>query len=166
MWLDERGSDVLGLAECRRLMAFGVKAGLHGHLATCQAGDVAVVPVDYTMSGNDVIVLIGEGLFGRVRNQLVAFQVDGTGASAGLTGEPVRAWSVLVRGFAAEEDGTRLVSKPVPHVVEPGHRLVRIRADVVTGRRLGMSAASGVAIDHESMPASSGEKRSPLDPHS
>jgi hypothetical protein len=164
MWLDERGSDVLGLAECRRLMAFGVKAGLHGHLATCEAGDVAVVPVDYAMNGNDIVILIGEGLFGRVRNQRVAFQVDGTDGSAALTGEPSRPWSVLVRGFAVEEVDTQLRSRPVPQVVEAGDRLVRIRADVVTGRRLGAPAASGVAIDREAITPSPGEKRSPLDP--
>lgn len=138
MWVDERGSEVLGLAECRRLLAVGAKERRHGHVGVPKDGAPLVVPVNYTVEGPDVVVRVGEGLFGRLVGRLVAFQVDGTEGLRQL--ESVngrRRWSVLVRGLAIEE---KLVSfegeLPVPEVAEPGGRVVRIRADVVTGRRL------------------------------
>ena len=47
-----------------------------------------------------------------------------------------RIWSVLVQGLAIE-DRENVPTSHVPHpeVVDPGERVVRIRADVVTGRR-------------------------------
>ncbi len=136
MWIDERGSQVLDLAECRRLLALGAKEGLVGHLGIDQPGAPLIVPVDYAVHGPDLVVRIGEGLSERVRDHpLVAVEVEGLG--------PPSAWSVLVRGEAIEVTESWLgeESGALPRVPLPGHRIVRIRADVVTGRRLGRPTA-------------------------
>jgi hypothetical protein len=134
MWIDERGSSVLGRGECLRLLALGSKERRHGHLGVGQLGAPLVLPLDYVVRGPDVVVLMGEGLFARVEQAgLVAFQVDGeTGGNQ---------WSVLVRGLAGVEDADGAGGAlPVPRVASPGHRLVRIRTDVITGRRFAAGA--------------------------
>jgi len=134
MWVDDRGSEVLPLAECRRLVAVGAKSGLHGHLAIAKEGAPLVFPVDFAVDAAGVLVRVGEHLFAQIDGQLTAFQVDNS--DTGSVGSEGR-WSVLVRGLAAEAaelPGAGAV--PRPSVALPGHRLVRVRADVVTGRRL------------------------------
>lgn len=138
MWIDQRGSEVLPVAECRRLLAVGAKRHHHGHLGVPTDGAPLVLPFDYAVHGVDVLIQIGEGLFDQVNGRLVAFQVDhspdGTQGSDTDTGSQ---WSVLVRGLAGELDQT--VGRdhlPQPRVAQPGHRLVQVRGDIVTGRRL------------------------------
>lgn len=131
MWVDERGSDVLGIAECRQLLAIGASEGLPGHLGISGPNEPTVLPLDYAMSGPDVLVCVGEGLFSHMVGQLVAFEVEGEGSDH-------RQWSVLVRGLATtENDEGAWAHIPEPRVARPGNHLVRIRAHVVTGRRLG-----------------------------
>jgi pyridoxamine 5'-phosphate oxidase-like protein len=144
MWIDERGSEVLGHPECRRLLALGAKEHRHGHLGIAGEGAPVVLPVDYAMDDLGIIVRVGEGLFYALADRLVAFQVDGRSAVPGLCGpEDERLWSVLVQGLATEEAGlTPPIHLPVPEVAEPGHRIVRIRTDVIAGRRLGALSAS------------------------
>ncbi len=129
MWSDEHGSEVLVLAECRRLLALGAKQGLHGHLGVAGQGAPVVLPVDYTMDGPDIVVQIGDGLFQTIlEHGLVAFLVDGV--------DNGRVWSVLVRGYSSPVDHVEAGSEaPHPRVLAPGRRLVKIRSDVVTGRR-------------------------------
>ena len=99
-----------------------------------------MLPVNYVMRGLDVVVVVGDGLFHRIENRLVTFQVDGVGGGSerffGV--QDMTPWSVLVKGLATEEPmpvaGGQL---PVLEVAEPGHRVVRIRTDVLTGRKLG-----------------------------
>lgn len=138
MWIDERGSEVLEPPECRRLLAVGAMAHLHGHVAVSEEEAPTVLPVDYSVHDSDVVLMVGEGLFRRLENRLVAFQVDGTSGSRGLRGpEEERLWSVLVRGLATELGESEVPERlPRPQVAEPGRRLVRIRTDVLTGRRL------------------------------
>jgi uncharacterized protein len=130
MWIDERGSEVLVLAECRHLLALGAKLGLLAHLGVGQQGAPLVLPVNYEVHGLDPVMRIGTGLFAEVSSaRLVALEVDGTDAG--------RRWSVLVRGEAVEETAEWISAHPMhPLVAEPGHHIVRVRADVVTGRRL------------------------------
>lgn len=131
MWVDERGSDVLGIAECRQLLAIGASKGLPGHLGISARDAPTVLPLDYAVSGPDVLIRVGEGLFSHISGQLVAFEVEGEGDDG-------RPWSVLVRGPAgAERDPGAWADLPAPRVAQPGHHVVRIRAQVVTGRRLG-----------------------------
>ena len=77
MWIDDRGSEVLTLPECHRLLAIGAKEHRHGHLGVPKDGAPLVLPVDYAVHGPDVVLRIGEGLFHQVDARLVAFQVDG-----------------------------------------------------------------------------------------
>lgn len=139
MWIDEHGSDVLGLPECRRLLAVGARDGRPGHLGIPRDGAPLVLPVDYAVCGPDVVVQVGERVSSEMVGRLVAFQVDDSGShpSGG------RPWSVLVRGLAVEERSGTLQHLPAPRVVEPGHCLVRIRADVVTGRRIRLASQPG-----------------------
>ncbi len=136
MWIDERGSEVLGVPDCHRLLAIGAKEHRHGHLGVPQDGAPLVLPVNYAVHGPDVVVRIGEGLFHRVDTQLVAFQVDGK-TQGGIEGDQrPQIWSVLVQGLALEDgDNVPTGHIPQPEVVDLGLRVVRIRADVVTGRR-------------------------------
>lgn len=133
MWIDERGSEVLGVPECRRLLAVGAKQHRPGHLGVPEDGAPTVLPVDYSANGPDPVIRVGEGLYEHIVGKLVAFQVDGT--------DDGRAWSVLVKGPAVPEEAEDVAPRlPAPRVAEPGHRLVRIRADVTTGRRLAKAA--------------------------
>lgn len=137
MWVDERGSEVLDLGECRRLLALGAKDRLVGHVGFLAGSAVLVLPLDYAVAGPDVLVEVGGGLFSRLADKPVAFEVEGFGTRMGGWGSGGGAWwSVLVRGPAVEEDaGSGGRSDPQPRVARPGRHLVRIRADVVTGRR-------------------------------
>jgi len=144
MWIDDRGSEVLSLGECRRLLALGAKTGLHGHLGIAKEGAPLVLPVDFTTDGSDVVVRVGDHIFERIDGALAAFQVDNAGPD-GPEG-PEGRWSVLVRGLVGGRlDPSVAAALPHPRVAEPGQHLVRIRGDVVTGRRLRPPAATGAA---------------------
>lgn len=135
MWIDDRGSEVLLVPECRRLLALGAKIGLHGHLAIAKEGAPLVLPVDYTVDGSDVVLRIGDHAFSEAYHELVAFQVDNAGGHEGAGGEG--RWSVLVRGLLTDPvPHETAIALPQPRVAEPGQHLVRMRGDVVTGRRL------------------------------
>ncbi|HEX6393367.1 MAG TPA: pyridoxamine 5'-phosphate oxidase family protein [Acidimicrobiales bacterium] len=134
MWVDERGSDVLGPAECHQLLAIGARRHLPGHLGIPDLDAPTVLPVDYLVDGHDVLIRVGESLFARVEGKLVAFEVEAP--------DDDRPWSVLVKGLALPEAFEAVPGKvPVPRAARPGHRLVRIRSDAVTGRRLGQRPA-------------------------
>lgn len=122
--------------ECRRLLAVAAKERRHGHLGVPKDAAPLVLPLDFAVHGSDVVLRIGEGLFHQVDARLVAFQVDGVTQTGGVEGEESETWSVLVQGLAME-DGQNVPTTHVPHpeVIEPGERVVRIRADLVTGRR-------------------------------
>ena len=131
MWIDERGSDVLGVVECRQLLTIGASKHSPGHLGISGPDAPTVLPVDYAMCGPDVLLRVGAGLFSHIAGQLVAFEVDGIGQDG-------RPWSVLVRGLAmAERNHAECAHLPKPRVSQPGQHVVRIQTHVVTGRRLG-----------------------------
>lgn len=128
MWTDEHGSEVLTHEECLRLLAAGAATGAHGHLGFRDSGAPTVLPLDYAVDGDDLAVLVGEGLHRRVAgDHMVAFLVDGH--------EGGKVWSVLVRGHADDAPDSPSSPHPVPRAPSPGHRLLKISADVVTGRR-------------------------------
>jgi len=137
VWIDDRGSEVLALPECRRLLAVAAKEHRHGHLGVPQEGAPLVLPVDYAVHESDVVLRIGEGLFHQVGARLVAFQVDGVTDSGGVDGDQSRQiWSVLVQGLAIEDsENVPMSHVPQPEVIDPGRRIVRIRTDVISGRR-------------------------------
>ena len=136
-WIDERGSEVLEAPECRRLLALGAKEGRHGHVAVAENDVPVVLPVDYAVYEGDIVVLVGEGLFHRLDGRLVAFQVDGEQEEKRGISTRTALWSVLAQGLASETlDPEAAVHLPHPHVARPGRRLVRIRTDVLSGRRV------------------------------
>jgi nitroimidazol reductase NimA-like FMN-containing flavoprotein (pyridoxamine 5'-phosphate oxidase superfamily) len=136
MLIDQRGSEVLNRTECARLLT--IKAGGVGRLGLVVDGQPAVIPLNYSLVDGDVVIQIGPGTVLttiREARPIVAFEVDDVPAEPGSSW-----WSVMVQGFAEEVTDTgRLArlrqSSPFPAVPEPGESLVRIRADVLSGRR-------------------------------
>ena len=147
MWVDERGSDVLALPECRQLLAMGAAQRRIGHIGVAGDGAPTVLPVDYGVDGPDVLIRVGEGFFENVVGRLVAFEVDDV--------DDELPWSVLVRGLAlpAEEKGVA-GQIPSPRVARPGGRIIRIRSDTLTGRRLGNRNAASLEGVHRRRPQS------------
>jgi hypothetical protein len=133
MWIDHRGSEVLAMAECLRLVATEAANLGVGRLAV--SGDQApiVVPVNFSFADHQVLVCMGEGsLWHRAEGHLIAFEVDHINRERG------EAWSVLIRGLATELSDPLDVGirrSPHPLVPEPGSKVLAIRPDVVTGRR-------------------------------
>jgi hypothetical protein len=134
MWIDHHGSEVLPLSECLRLLALAAKEEGVGRLAVARPDAAPLIwPVNFAYEHLLVLVLvrIGEGDMAEAASgALVAFETDRINRDAG------DAWSVLVRGLATETSehtvadiGGRLDAP------DSGHRILAIRADVVTGRR-------------------------------
>ena len=144
MWIDDRGSEVLSLGECRRLLAVGAKTGLHGHLGIAKEGAPLILPVDFTTDGSDVAIRVGDHIFEQIDGALVAFQSGQRrfGRSGGVRGSLEHA-SPGIRGRPPGALAGR--HPPHPRVAEPGQHLVLLRGDVVTGRRLRPPAPSGPA---------------------
>jgi len=133
MWIDSRGSTVLPAPECMRLLAVAAQdigVGRIG-LATDQAP--IVVPVNFTVYGNQVLLRLGIGFISHAAiDHLVAFEVDHVDRRTNS------AWSVLVRGLATlidDQDEASIAAAPKPLVAEPGDMVLAIRTDVVSGRR-------------------------------
>ncbi len=141
MWIDQRGSEVLTVPECHRLLAVAAKEGEIGRLAVSGEGAPIVVPVNFAVHDRQVVVRVGSGtLADSVIGHLVAFETDDLDRATG------QAWSVLVRGLAsaAKQTGTLDPSHlPHPLVPTPGHTIVVVRPDVVSGRRFSLGAQGG-----------------------
>jgi nitroimidazol reductase NimA-like FMN-containing flavoprotein (pyridoxamine 5'-phosphate oxidase superfamily) len=132
--LDRNGLEVLGRDECLRLLADRA----FGRIALTSGALPVVLPVNYAMAGESVILKTGRGtkLDAATRNAVVAFEVD-------QVDEQARAgWSVLVTGVAEEvtdpKEIERLQRLPLDRWA-PGEdgRFVRISTEIVSGRRLG-----------------------------
>lgn len=140
MWIDQRGSEILQIPECYRLLAVAAKEDHVGRLAVIDGQSPLVVPLNFTFHDRTVLVRIGPGrLSTLVPGSLVAFEVDRVEAGGS-------AWSVLVRGLATkfeEADGFPEGALPEPWVPEPGEELIAIRPDVVTGRSFRLVARDG-----------------------
>ena len=134
MWIDQRGSEVLPLSECVRLIALASKKGLLGRLAVSREGVPVVQPVNFVIHDRQVIVRLGPGtMASAVPGSFVAFEVDRVDEGAGS------AWSVVVRGLAMpvtrSDQAGDSHPEPTPLVPISGDILFGIRLDVVTGRR-------------------------------
>ena len=147
---DRNGLTVLGRDECLRLL----RGATLGRIAVSMDALPAVFPVNYRMLGDDVVFRTGTGskLRAAVAKAIVAFEVDETGR------EGHTAWSVLVTGAAAElmdprdvaaADGLRLR----PWLPEQPSRWVRIRTQMVSGRRLEPRGASTAEIGRHELVA-------------
>jgi len=103
-----------------------------------RAGVPDIAPVNYVVSGSDVLVRSGPGpkLQAAERRELVAFEVDD------VDDEATTGWSVVLVGRAHRLTPAQLQSfgegeLPVPWVSGPRHSVIRIRPTRITGRRLG-----------------------------
>jgi hypothetical protein len=133
MWIDAKGSTVLPMHECERLLAVKAKEGGVGRLGVPTDQAPVLVPVNFTMNDGEVIVRVGPGFLSRTAaGRLVAFEIDHIETEGGS------AWSVLLRGLATlveRPSQSDFETAPRPLVHEPGDMLLHIRPDVVTGRR-------------------------------
>ena len=130
--MDRNGLELLSREECLRLM----RQVPVGRVGVVVGGIPVVVPVNFTLLDDDVIFRTGTGtkLAAAVTRSAVSFEVDSLelGAHAG--------WSVLVTGGASEI--TRPDQRAAAAVLGleswiPGReRYIRIRSEVITGRRL------------------------------
>ena len=138
METDRNGLVVLSRPECLRLLA-GAKIG---RVAVNVDALPAVLPVNYTLIGEDVVFRTGSGakLDAALANNVVAFEADDV--------DPVyqTGWSVLVQGVAREVNGPadleRVRLAPLRAWAGPGRdRFVRIPTEQITGRRIPPPAA-------------------------
>jgi len=140
MWIDAKGSTVLPMSECERLLAVEAKEGGVGRLGLSTDRAPVVVPVNFTMHDGEVIVRVGPGFVAQTAaDRLVAFEIDEAETYGGA------AWSVLLRGLATlieHPSAAEYERAPRPLVQEPGAMLLRIRPDVLTGRRFTIDGTS------------------------
>ncbi len=148
---DQRGSVVLSRAECLALMV-APAGGRVGRIGMEMAGMPAVLPLNYVLHGDDVVLRVGPGsiLGVAAHGPVVAFEVDGTIEPSGRE-EAEEAWSVLVRGHIAVVRDPVLVdelaaSGLTPLVPEAGEVYLLVRSERVTGRRFRVGALARYAM--------------------
>jgi nitroimidazol reductase NimA-like FMN-containing flavoprotein (pyridoxamine 5'-phosphate oxidase superfamily) len=133
-----RETEQLSVTECLRLLG----TEMIGRMVFTEAALPVVHPVNFAMSGRDVIIRTGRGpkLDAALRGDIVAFEADQIDMHR-RTG-----WSVLVVGRAAVVgDVDRLVT-----VLDPEHRpwvrgrgehVIQVTGERITGRRLVLGQA-------------------------
>jgi nitroimidazol reductase NimA-like FMN-containing flavoprotein (pyridoxamine 5'-phosphate oxidase superfamily) len=131
MEIDHDGLEVLDRQECLRLL----HGTYLGHIAVTSGALPAVVPVDYVMDGESIVVETGRGttLDFATAGAVVAFEVDNFHEGGH------RGWTVMVIGLAQEvpeglglERLRRLLSD---HRDGRDQRFVRISSELISGRR-------------------------------
>lgn len=133
MEIDHDGLEVLSRTECLRLL----RTAVVGRLALTTGALPTVLPVNFTMHGDDVVFRTGRDarLDAATRDVVVAFEADEIDHVT-RTG-----WSVVVTGVAREvtdpvvlaEEWVRDLPRWVP---EGGSRVVAVSTDLVSGRRV------------------------------
>jgi nitroimidazol reductase NimA-like FMN-containing flavoprotein (pyridoxamine 5'-phosphate oxidase superfamily) len=131
MEIDREGHEVLDRTECLRLLD---RTGL-GRIAVTSGALPVVLPVDYAMDGDSIIVETGRGttLDFATTGSVVAFEVDNF-HEQGQSG-----WTVMVTGIAQEvDDGHEL--ERLRHLLSDEHgegheRIIRISSELISGRR-------------------------------
>lgn len=130
------GLEILTASECQRLL----HDSSFGRVGISTAGVAMILPVNYAMVGDDVVFVTGRGLkLSAARAQKwLTFEIDAYDAEAGA------GWSVLVVGTPEEADRGDLYGYRAKALAPaaPGDRqdIVRIRPDMVTGRRFGRAS--------------------------
>ncbi len=161
MWVDQRGSEIIPLNECLRLLAVSAKQGTVGRLAVSRQQAPLIQPVNFSFKERRVLVRLGPGaMVSAAAGGLVAFEIDDLDRDAG------RAWSVLVRGLAVPlGEPERLASvhvAPIPLVPSPGDTVLAIRLDVVTGRRFRLRPPpQGARLEDRAPATHRGDKHAP-----
>ena len=128
-----RALEALDLQQCWGLLS----RDTIGRIAYVHAGRPAVMPINYVVSGGDVLLRTdpGSALALAVDGQVVAFEIDRIDRSTHS------GWSVVVVGTATTEDLSHEPPRPSLAGLEPwaeGDRglLIRIEVDAVSGRQL------------------------------
>lgn len=128
----DQGVEVLDEQECLKL----IEGPRIGRFAVCRGGVPAVLPVTFVVIGRDVYFLTGTGTKwdAALRGQSVAFEIDDIDVAT------ESGWSVMVVGHAVTASpAARARAEALglyPWAAGERHHLVRIRPDVVSGRRL------------------------------
>jgi nitroimidazol reductase NimA-like FMN-containing flavoprotein (pyridoxamine 5'-phosphate oxidase superfamily) len=125
----------LSTEECRELLS----AGLVGRVAVCTPVGPHVVPVNYAVVDDAVVLRTSpySVLGSHARGSILAFEIDQ------FDYERQRGWSVVARGRAevvtTAEELKHIRSVWDPHAWASGQRnlYVRVRWSELTGRRLG-----------------------------
>ena len=125
--------EVLGHAECMRL----VSSVPVGWLAYCEEDAPLLVPVNFAVDGDEVVVRssFGGKLAAAARGKVMALAVDS------LDLESRTGWSVVVRGRArvvedTDDDAGPWLAGPSPWAPGEKELAIALRAAEVTGRRL------------------------------
>ncbi|MGD0082135.1 MAG: pyridoxamine 5'-phosphate oxidase family protein [Acidimicrobiales bacterium] len=141
-WPDQRGSIVLSLAECHRLLV--AMAGGVGRLGLVIDGMPIVLPFSYALLDDEVLLRLGPGttLDAVLREPPVAFEIDQVDHRPPSAPE---AWSVLVHGTAQVVRDPLVLEQAAasgltPLVNQPGAVYVLVRTGVVSGRRFPVGA--------------------------
>lgn len=133
MTVDRRGLEVLDRSECLALL----RRVPVGRLGLSMDALPVVLPVNFVLDGDDVVVGTGEGgtFDAAVGGTIVAFEAD--------SWDPIThsGWSVLVRGRArvvvGDEELERVRQLPLRPWGDPRElRYVAVGTEIVTGRRL------------------------------
>lgn len=133
---DRHGIEVLSPDECRRLLA----AGTLGRVAYVDAGTPVIAPVNYALDGTNVVFRssVGTKLDAAERGRPFAFEIDDHDPDT-RTG-----WSVLVTGIVEPVDDPAEVGDalPQPYAFDDDRSttLLRLRAETISGRRIGPTA--------------------------
>ena len=142
MAIIDEGLEILTEEECWALLG---TAEL-GRVAITVGALPAVLPVNFAVQDGDIVFLTGEGMKLRaaLNRTVVAFEVDefDTGRRSG--------WSVLAVGVAEEITGEHEVERArqlglQPWVGGDRTRLVRIRPEFLSGRRIVSASDAGSA---------------------
>jgi hypothetical protein len=131
---DQAGLEILHLGDCFGLLE-SVPLGRIGFVAS---GEVAILPVNFRVDGQDVVFRAGAGskLSAVEVGHYVVFEADSYDAATG-TG-----WSVVVNGLAevvdSDEEAARLDALGLSSWGggASGRVWVRIRPSSITGRRI------------------------------
>lgn len=126
---DRNGLEVLTDIECYALL----RRTVVGRVGLCEAGLPIVLPVNYSVEGDEIMVCTGTGSLLRAASAgaVVVLEADGHDVSAGMV------WSVVVRGVAAEATRSGVVASGLAcwGRLSP-NRVVRIRSYEISGRRV------------------------------
>lgn len=134
MGKDRNDLEVLDRRTCLELLR---RHPTHiGRLALQVDGDIAVLPVNYRLDGEDVVFATNPGskLDAAHRRDRVAFEVDAVDVAW------EEGWSVLLQGRPSivrdEDERARLTGRGLRAWVGPRSNVVRLTVDTVTGRRI------------------------------
>jgi hypothetical protein len=145
---DAMEGEPLSHAECRRRLMDGDGRRNLGALLVDAGPATHALVAPYWISGIDLVVEVPDSYISRLADRRVSFEIDGVDKEleTGICpskGTGATNWKVSVVGFASEL--SRVAASVVPNdarTLRPGHGLLRLNCDAVTGRRMEVADAS------------------------